>query len=467
MSMGRASVPKMTGVIHTPEGDVDVVVEAVYPHRLKVQLASPPTAFPVEARGATLHAGRRTFDLGRCRVEATQEGHSLIFVEQLYDFSKLASKGVLTDLSARTRQLPLLWKHKKKITPAFRELISDLAFDLQCLRDMYQEIDRNLVNEPSPIRESIQRTVCQHEQERFFGLMNKGLEELKSVSQAFDRAEHESHGFFLRRQLHDMIYSAPILWRTNVRPRGYAGDSTMMRMLYEEDFEGDTIFGQLLHKHVTQTAAAQAVRNRRKLIPGVIDAIRSNVPASRPENELCRVFSVACGPSWEIHDLVKGASDSGLYHFTLLDQDAEALQEAENNLTRVQAETGATLWYQLLRHSVRTMLRNPLATEWGPFDCIYSMGLFDYLTAPVARAVLTKLYSLLRPGGQMVIGNFHTDNPTRIYMEYWMDWVLFYRTEADFLALAQNLPHAECSISFEDTRSQMFLHLRKPEHAPS
>jgi len=42
-----------------------------------------------------------------------------------------------------------------------------------------------------------------------------------------------------------------------------------------------------------------------------------------------------------------------------------------------------------------------------------------------------------------------------------MDWVLVYRDEADFLDLAKDLPGARAELSFEGTRSQMFLHVRK------
>ena len=59
------------------------------------------------------------------------------------------------------------------------------------------------------------------------------------------------------------------------------------------------------------------------------------------------------------------------------------------------------------------------------------MGLFDYLTPPVARAVLARLLDLLAPGGALVVGNFHVANRSRVYMDYWMDWPLYYRSEAD------------------------------------
>jgi extracellular factor (EF) 3-hydroxypalmitic acid methyl ester biosynthesis protein len=89
------------------------------------------------------------------------------------------------------------------------------------------------------------------------------------------------------------------------------------------------------------------------------------------------------------------------------------------------------------------------------------MGWFDYLTPPVASAVLKKLYQLLAPGGEMVIGNYHVSNPNRYYMEYWLDWVLYYRSESEFKALLGDAPGAHMDVSFDDTGVQMFLGVNK------
>ena len=107
------------------------------------------------------------------------------------------------------------------------------------------------------------------------------------------------------------------------------------------------------------------------------------------------------------------------------------------------------------------MLKSPeLNKMWGKFDYVYSMGLFDYITPPVAKAVIGKLYQFLNVGGEMTIGNFHTSNPSRYYMEYWLDWVLYYRTEQNLMDLLKNVSSAKTKILFEDNGSQMFLHAK-------
>ena len=48
-------------------------------------------------------------------------------------------------------------------------------------------------------------------------------------------------------------------------------------------------------------------------------------------------------------------------------------------------------------------------------------------------------------------------------MEYWLDWVLYYRTEQEFIDLLKNVRAAEARVMFEDTGSQMFLHVNRTE----
>jgi extracellular factor (EF) 3-hydroxypalmitic acid methyl ester biosynthesis protein len=90
------------------------------------------------------------------------------------------------------------------------------------------------------------------------------------------------------------------------------------------------------------------------------------------------------------------------------------------------------------------------------------MGLLDYLSFRVGKAVLDRLYNLLKPGGELVAGNFHVSNQSRYKMEYWGDWILIHRTEADFREMFENDGTSKVSIFFEDTGNQMFLHIQKP-----
>ena len=256
----------------------------------------------------------------------------------------------------------------------------------------------------------------------------------QSITSSFSKEEHEVHGFYLRKQLWDIILCSEFMARTNIKPRGYAGDSEMMRMIYENTYTGDTTFSKILNKFSINVPAAQSVRNRRIKIPQILHKVQNEM--KRQEGGLLRLMSVACGPAYELSDLFLSAADAEKFHCTLLDQDSEALEEAGERIAIVEKKFDCKINSTYLKDSVRTMIRtHDLHKIWGRFDFIYSMGLFDYLTQPVAKAVIEKIYSLLEPGGYLLIGNYHYSNKSRWFMEYWLDWVLYYRSDEDMINL--------------------------------
>ncbi len=270
--------------------------------------------------------------------------------------------------------------------------------------------------------------------------------------------------FFFFKHLWHFILCCPILARTNLKPRGYAGDSEMMRMVYFNDYQGDSTFAKLFHKHVVEHPAAQSVRNRIKLIANLLDSENTDAGFSPQIN--VQVLSVGCGPAFELTDVLMSPKDCKKYKFTLLDQDSLAHSEAAALVHKIEKMFDCKVNVDYLECSVRTMLfPRKLKQNLGHFDFIYSMGLFDYLAAPVAKAVLKNLFQILNPGGKMVIGNFHVSNPSKYYMDYWCDWVLLHRTEEEFIDLSKDCASAHVSVFFENTGSQMFLHIEKHENA--
>ncbi|MBW1934732.1 MAG: ATP-binding protein [Deltaproteobacteria bacterium] len=349
----------------------------------------------------------------------------------------------------------------ERVKPVFKEYTANLLYDLNVYKSFFDELDAEYSSEPKHVRSYIQKTIIETEGRKFMRFLDNKLEELEQIVSGFTREEHECHGFYFRKQLWNIICCSPIMKRTNLKPRGYAGDSEMMRMIYLNQYQGESTFSKLMHKHPLEAVAAQAVRQRRKVIAQKLREMQ-NAPVTSSSQKL-KALSVASGPAFELRDILSSPQDCGKYHFALLDQDSAALQEAALLVNRLERELGAKVSVDYLNASVRTVLaRRELLKEWGQFDFVYSMGLFDYLTPPVATAVLTRLYSLVKPGGWMLVGNFHVSNPSKYYMAYWNDWVIYHRTEEEFLDLLKKIPSVQAYISFEETGSQMFLHVKKP-----
>lgn len=401
--------------------------------------------------------------LGPCKIITQPENQMSTFLiipeVNFYNFEKLFYRSKLENLETALMSLPLLINYKNELKPEFKEFVSNLTYDLNVYSHLFTQADKASKDEPAAVREHIQTRLINGLGTNLNQYLKKSLEQLERIVSPFSQTEHEHHGFYFRKQLWLTLMQAPIIARTNLKPRGYIGDSEIMRMIYSNDYQGDSTFGRILHKFSVDQPAADSVRNRRHIIAGIIRAIRER--GQFDANRKMRVLSIACGPAVELGDILTSSEDCSQMHFSLLDQDIEALSEAGSLISMIENSLNTKISNDIIKESVRIMLLNPdYAAKWGKFDFIYSMGLFDYFTTPVATSVLNKLYELLNPNGEMAIGNFHTSNPSLYYMEYWHDWKIIHRTEEDFLELTKELDNAACHIHYDDLKIQMFLRIK-------
>ena len=412
----------------------------------------------------TVQTANGELKFGRCTFLPPEQPQDvtglLVFQNDIYNFEHLFRDETMFNLEKSFQNLPLALTQQANVLPLFKEFTAELLYELNVYKTFFDDLDRQISKEHPAVKEAARMTIIAGEGRKFMQHFSEWLTQLRDISFSFSREEHERHGFYFRRQLWHIIQTSPFLTRTNEKPRGYAGDSEMMRMIYANAYEGESIFGQLLHKHSIESDAAQAVRNRRVMVPATLHQVKARLGAAARGG--LRIMSVACGPAWEMQDLFRAAEDFDAFDLTLLDQDVEALGEASAAISEVERVRKMRARVNYLNESVRTMLRTPaLHQRWGRFHYIYSMGLFDYLSEPVARSVARKLFDLLLPGGELLIGNYHIGNPTRTYMEYWMDWVLLYRSEAEMGALLHDVEHASCKVEFDATHCQMFLRAKR------
>jgi extracellular factor (EF) 3-hydroxypalmitic acid methyl ester biosynthesis protein len=409
-----------------------------------------------------LKVNERVVQIGPCRFlpDPGDEPPRLVSVGGIQDFEKLFFHSRASTLDSAFLNLSLILGYKERISDDFREYVAGLTYDLNVYSTLLDQMDVDCRDEPAAVRELIQASIIASVQPGFFDYLDRQAGELDRIVKEYTEDEHEHHGYYFRRQLWNALLRAPMMARTNVKPRGYNGDSEMMRLIYLNDYQGDSTFGRLLHKYSVGRAAAQAVRNRRSWIASLIHRYSSEHHPKPPG--LVRVLSVACGPAMEVTDILTTPEVCRRLHFSLFDQDPQALLEASSLVRELETRHGVEVSVDFIKESVRTMLvTRALQERWGQFHFIYSMGLFDYLTAPVATAVLRKLYQLLEPGGEMVIGNFSRENPNRVFMEYWHDWKIIHRSADDLRRLAIGIPGAEVDVHADETGIQMLLEVRK------
>ena len=111
----------------------------------------------------------------------------------------------------------------------------------------------------------------------------------------------------------------------------------------------------------------------------------------------------------------------------------------------------------------KELLKKELVEKIGKYDLIYSAGLFDYFTLNVAKRLTTNLYNFLNPGGKLIIGNFsHLINENKVYMDFVLEWFLFYRSKEEMLKFTEKLEGPKkIYFEVEDTEITNFLIIEK------
>jgi extracellular factor (EF) 3-hydroxypalmitic acid methyl ester biosynthesis protein len=271
-----------------------------------------------------------------------------------------------------------------------------------------------------------------------------GPQSLKHVTGLADVLQAELLPLIRLSQTGDRFYA---------KPRGYAGDYQTIEMVYANVPAGTGRIGPLIDSCMLDLAVAKAIRNRRRLMAA---EIQSSYASATKE---FHVASLACGPAREIFDVLEKAGDTGRLHFNCIDIDREALGHVEalcrqqKVADRVQALHGNLIYLATGRQELHL----------APQDLIYSLNLIDYLSDELATTLINWIHDRLRPGGRVILGNFHPRNPSRELMDHVLDWHLTHRDEADInrLLQASKFGRPASRVLFEDEGIDLFAECQK------
>jgi SAM-dependent methyltransferase len=263
---------------------------------------------------------------------------------------------------------------------------------------------------------------------------------------------------FFREQLKELIYQSSFAHRSVAKPLGYSGDFEMMNIIYRNEPAGDSLFGKCLHAYWLNHPEAKAVRNRSRYLHGVLlRVIREGAGAP------LRIGSIACGPSREVQMIIESSEAQGLdlsnCTFYLLDQDVNALKHAHEKIGEIVRGTNSPVKLNFINKAIRNVIVR--GWEEGDFDLLYSAGLFDYFSDPVARMAAKTLFDRVKPGGRLIIGNFNLTTPNQFTMRLALDWSLIYRSIEDLTRLFGDLGGV-LTIEQEPEGVNLFCVISKP-----
>ena len=309
-------------------------------------------------------------------------------------------------------------------------------------------------------RDDIARSLSDDAQEGWTALLEEGNR--LSAESFHDKAQRIAMKSFTERVVTQMLVEGPGWARCYYKPAGYPGDYKIMNYGYERRPEGETVREKFLH--LLGMIASDAIVCRMETLAELISgyALSRAGIADAEKGVRYSITSVGSGPARELEDILKATPAHIGWDVTLIDQEPAALEYVYSRIVDVEGRERLNL--NALNISFRDMLSPSRdAASFMDNDIIYSSGLVDYLNPLLAQRFVRRLYEYVKPGGQVIIGNVN-DAPTGMIwpLEFVTDWSLYFRTEDDMRAIAQDIPGASVSVISDPMKAIYFLVVEKP-----
>jgi SAM-dependent methyltransferase len=227
-----------------------------------------------------------------------------------------------------------------------------------------------------------------------------------------------------------------------MKPHGYSGDYVIIERIYQRWLspkEHLVNWDRFFHSQ----EAPRALLNRKKYFVDILNSLEH-------KDGRRDVLNIGCGPCQDIVEFLS----QGKSHvfFQCVDYDKNAIEYSYNKIK----EKGFLGNMEFHRDN---------ALKFRPskqYDLIWSAGLFDYLDAKTFGMLLVRQLDFIKPGGEIVIGNFSLNNPTRDYMECG-NWFLHHRSSEELIKIASEcgIPRDKISVKSESLGVNLFLHISR------
>ena len=109
----------------------------------------------------------------------------------------------------------------------------------------------------------------------------------------------------------------------------------------------------------------------------------------------------------------------------VIDIDAEALALVERRRDERELQNSM----DLVQGNLVYLATGRQQLEVAEVDLVYSIGLIDYFNDKFVISMMNFAFEILRPGGRIILGNFHPRNPDKAFMDHVLEWKLIHRDE--------------------------------------
>ena len=344
------------------------------------------------------------------------------------------------------------------IHPGFEVIVTRMRTHLSELSRWLQQVDV-MMEESFQSKNDREIQLLEEISEPIVPLMLEQLMEFESIAKNLDPESVSVHSAFVQRELHPLIMRSPFMHRVYTKPLGYAGDYEMVNMMLRDPYEGPNIYYKIVNKLFLMEGPSVAHKNRVKIMHRKLEAL---VDQAKRDGKTIKIFNLGCGPAVEVQRLLNTRVLDERTEITLMDFNDQTLGYTKSLLDKIGKNNNSFPKITYEQQSVDQILRQSArltAEESNKYDFIYCAGLFDYFSDRACSRVLKLFYKLVKPGGEVLSTNVHSDNPAIAAMEYLVEWYLVYRDEQQMLDLVSDIPGKK--VYGDETGLNIFLEFSK------
>ena len=363
-----------------------------------------------------------------------------------------------TQIKAEVRNFLKGLEQFTDIHPGFEVIVTRMRTHLSELSRWLQQVDV-MMEESFQSKNDREIQLLEEISEPIVPLMLEQLMEFESIAKDLDPESVSVHSAFVQRELHPLIMRSPFMHRVYTKPLGYAGDYEMVNMMLRDPYEGPNIYYKIVNKLFLMEGPSVAHKNRVKIMHCKLEAL---VDQAKRDGKTIKIFNLGCGPAVEVQRLLNTRVLDERTEITLMDFNDQTLGYTKSLLDKIGKNNNSFPKITYEQQSVDQILRQSArltAEESNKYDFIYCAGLFDYFSDRACSRVLKLFYKLVKPGGEVLSTNVHSDNPAIAAMEYLVEWYLVYRDEQQMLDLVSDIPGKK--VYGDETGLNIFLEFSK------
>ncbi len=236
------------------------------------------------------------------------------------------------------------------------------------------------------------------------------------------------------------------------KPGGYPGDYETLEFIYNNRPTSKG-FGYCADVTFLANDYAKAVRNRKDKMKKILLSCLQSDPVEAD------ILNIACGSSRDLRELFSENDIrlSGQVNFTLIDKSKDALTFSKDQLSH----PPKGVHFRFHNHSVYDYLKNPdnFREILGSQDMVYSIGLADYIPQDGFRDLIGFFFTLLKPGGRLIITHKDSKNYHPLTPDWWADWSFHLRDIDDVIAIAKSsgIENYDLTIDQDDDTNIIFF----------